>query len=66
MMFSIKELANRPTIVKTTDRTKEAISVVDIAVFMWRYFFAPKSCEITTEHPTLLPIAMDIKIIVIG
>ena len=48
------------------DSASEARSVVEIAVFISLYHFAPKYWEISTEQPILLPTAIAMKIIVIG
>ena len=59
-------LVSRPATVSTAASTEEAISTVEIAAFIFRKSFAPKKRDMTTEHPMLLPIAMAMKIIVIG
>ena len=59
-------LPARPTAVSTADSASEARSVVEIAVFISLYHFAPKYWEISTEQPILLPTAIAMKIIVIG
>ena len=48
-----------------SDRDKKGIERQTLIVNSL-YFFAPNNWEITTEHPILLPIAIAIKIIVIG
>jgi len=53
-------------VVEDMESAKETINVVEIAVFICLYSFAPKYWEMTTEQPILLPTAMAINIIVIG
>ena len=47
----------RPSAVNRMPMTPMVMSVVYVAVFVSRRRFEPYSCEITTEQPTLAPIA---------
>lgn len=55
-----------PSTVSTSESTRDAIIVVDTAVFIALKSLAPNRREITTEQPTLLPTAMAMRIIVMG
>ncbi len=65
-MRIITGVVTSPTIVSRAASTNPVINVVETAVFSFSWALAPKSWEMTTEQPILLPTATAIKIMVIG
>ena len=63
---SSSRLVSRPAITITASKIAVKIKVVDTAVFIFRYSFAPNNLDTITEHPILHPNANAIKINVIS
>ena len=66
MALIMAGVRNSPATVSTIERMRPDRSVVDTAVLSFPNCFAPKSWEMTTAQPILLPTATAMKIIVIG
>ena len=65
-IFNTPEQKTIPKIVRIAASTVIEIIEVKMEVLSFSKFFAPNNCEIITAAPTFAPVAIAIKIIVIG